>query len=93
MGKPILPETIKEDIKDLFRKGYTRDSVFQFKRDETKPYVSSDIQLKRCIMRIEQVVPDIPNRRIDFPLVPKSKPFDPKPYLKTITVIVGDVVD
>lgn len=34
MGKPILPETIREDIKDLFRKGYTRDSVFQFERDE-----------------------------------------------------------
>ena len=84
MGKPILPETIREDIKDLFRKGYTSDSVFQFERDEAQPYVNSTVQLKRCIMRIEQVVPDIPDGRIEFPVAPKSKQFDPKPYLKTI---------
>jgi hypothetical protein len=84
MSKPILPETIREDIIELFRKGYTRDSVFQLKRAEAEPYVNSDAQLKRCIIRIEQVAQDLPNRRIDFPAVPKSKPFDPKPYLKTI---------
>jgi hypothetical protein len=84
MGRSILPETIREEIIDLFRKGYTRDSVFQFERDEAQPYVNSDVQLKRCIGRIEQVVPDTPDVRIVFPVAPKSKPFDPKPYLKTI---------
>ena len=84
MAKPILPEVIREDIKQLLKKGYTRDAVFEFIEDETANYVKSGKQLERCIVGIERIVPEIPERRIKCPEPPKSKEFDPILYKREI---------
>jgi len=54
MATPILPEALREDIEELFRKGYTREAVFKFVRNEAQKNVDSDEQLNRCIIGIEQ---------------------------------------
>ena len=33
MGKPILPEVLREEIEELLRKGYTRKAVSKFVED------------------------------------------------------------
>jgi len=87
MGKPILPETIREDIKELLRKGYTREAVAKFVKNEAQDYVDSDEQLNRCIVSIERTINDIPEHRIGLPVPPKSKIFDPKKYSRRLTTI------
>ena len=53
MAKPKLPEPVREQIKDLFRQGYSNQSVFRFVKDEAKSYVSSDQELSRCIRSVK----------------------------------------
>ena len=80
MGKPILPESIREDIKILLMKGYSKEAVAKFVGKESQSYISSEKQLERCIVSIERIFPDIPKVRNDFPVVPRPKEFDPVPY-------------
>ena len=73
MGKPILPEVLREEIKELLKKGYTREAVSKFVKKEAQDYVDSDEQLNRCIVSIERTINDIPEHRIGFPYPPNSK--------------------
>jgi len=84
MGKPILPEVLREEIKELLEKGYTREAVSKFVENEAKIYVKTGEQLERCIISIERIVPEIPKKRIDYPESPKTKEFDPKLFSNTI---------
>jgi Holliday junction resolvase len=84
MAKPILPEVLREEIKELLQKGYTHDAVSKLIESEAKKYVNTSKQLGRCIISIERIVPVIPKNRIDYPDPPKSKEFDPKTFSNTI---------
>jgi len=84
MGKPILPELIREDIKELLRKGYTHEAVSKFVENEAKNYVKPEKQLERYIVSIERIAPEIPKKRIDYPEPPEPKEFDPKLFSSTI---------
>jgi len=84
MANPILPEVLREEIKELLRKGYTREAVSKFVENEAKKYVKHGKQLERCIVSIERIVPEIPRKRIDYPKSPEPKEFDPKQFSSTI---------
>jgi len=85
MANTILPEVIRETIKELFAKGYTRDTISIFVKAEAQKYVESDKQLMRCIVSIERIIPDIPKKAKAYPTTPKIQDFDPKPYSQIIT--------
>ena len=42
MSKTILPEVLREAIRELFEKGYTRDAILEFIKAEAQKYVESD---------------------------------------------------
>jgi len=85
MAKTILPEVIREAVKELLKKGYARESVFRFINDQSRKYVNSDKQLMRCIVSIERTVPHIPQKTKNYPEPPEPKDFDPQSYSKTLT--------
>jgi hypothetical protein len=80
MARTILPETIREDIKSLLGKGYSKEAVHKFIQNAAQKYLSDNAQLMRCIVRIEQEVPNRPVKVIGFPAPPKSIKFDPIKY-------------
>ena len=84
MGVPILPEVLREDIKELFRKGYTRGAVSNFIRDEAQKYMSTEKELARCIASIEWRVTDKPKKRIGYPEKPDLKEFDGSTFRSVI---------
>ena len=49
MAKPILPEVMREDIIELFRKGYTGEAVAKFVKVEAQKYVDTDKKLMKSI--------------------------------------------
>lgn len=87
MSRLILPEAIRENIKFLLGKGYRREAVAKFTRDEAKKYVNSDRQLILCITRIEQTIRGIPNSKKAYPSTPETKYFDPNSYFEILSKI------
>ena len=85
MAKTILPEVIRDAIKELVGKGYKRDAVLKLINAEAQKYVESDKQLMRCIVSIERTVPEILKKTKTYPTPPAPKDFDPKPYLQILT--------
>jgi hypothetical protein len=85
MAKTILPEVTREAIRALLTKGYARESVFRFIKDQSMKYINSDKQLMRCIVSIERTVPDIAKKTKAFPTPPEPKDFDSKPYSQILT--------
>lgn len=83
----ILPEVMIEDIKELFRKGYTRDAAVKFVKREARRYVDSDKKLMKCISSIEKKIRDKPKEKIEFPKPPEIRKFDPKPYKRRLSKI------
>ena len=70
MAKPILPEALRENIKELFGKGYTQDAVFRFVKGAAQKYVESGKQLNRCLVQIRSKVPVIPKKQIAYSIPP-----------------------
>ncbi|MBC8461197.1 MAG: hypothetical protein H8D67_24700, partial [Deltaproteobacteria bacterium] len=70
MAKTILPEVIRDAIKELVGKGYKRDAVLKLINAEAQKYVESDKQLMRCIVSIERTVPEILKKTKTYPTPP-----------------------
>lgn len=87
MAKPILPEALLENIKDLFGKGYTQDAVFRFAKGPAQKYVESEKQLNRCPVQIRNKVPVIPKKQVAYPSPPDRKTFTTDPYSKILSSI------
>ena len=88
MANPVLPEILRDDIKELLKKGYTQDAVFMFVKAGTDPYVKSDEQLKRCIARLEHAAESsIPEKRIDYPITPKAREFNKEKFAEIINPV------
>ncbi len=85
MAKTILPEVTREAIKELLTKGYVRESVYRFIKDQSRKYVNSDKQLMRCIVSIERTATEVPKDTKAYPTPPEAKDFDPKPYSQILT--------
>jgi hypothetical protein len=56
MGKAKLPKQLRDEIKDLFRKGYSSDRVYGMVIDKAKAYINSHDELAKCIASIEAKV-------------------------------------
>jgi len=41
MAKTVLPEILREDIKELLRKGYAQEAVFKFVEKSAESFVKS----------------------------------------------------
>jgi hypothetical protein len=85
MANTVLPEILRNDIKELLKKGYTQPAVFMFVKAAANAFIDSDAQLKKCIAQLEAAVSTfIPRKRINYPLIPKPGYFDKKKYSDVI---------
>jgi hypothetical protein len=76
MAKPILPEALRETIKELFSKGYKHDAVFKFVEDVARKYVESEQQLNKCLIQLKNRVQNIPENLKEYPTAPDRRTFD-----------------
>jgi hypothetical protein len=53
MAKPKLPKRLRDEIMELFRRGYTSDRIYGMVIDRAKHYVKSHEELSNCIASIE----------------------------------------
>ena len=95
MAKAKLTEPVREKIKDLFRQGYSNQSVFRFVRDEAKKYLQSDKELSRCISSLKGKVIRQSGVKIDklkeVPARPRPKEFNLLPHRKIVRKIHKDM--
>ena len=95
MPKPKLPKPVREKIKDLFRQGYSNQSVFRFVKDEAKSYVSSDQELSRCISslkgKVKRQTRVIVGKPKEVPHRAKAKEFNLLPHRKIMSKMHKDM--
>ena len=95
MAKAKLPEPVREKIKELFRQGYSNQSVLRFVKDEAKSYVSSDQELSRCVSSLKGKVIKrttiIIGKPKEVPHRPKAKEFNLLPHSKIMSKIHKDM--
>lgn len=53
MPKPILPESLREKIANLFERGLSSVDIYDAVIEVSKPYVKSHEQLMRCLSSIK----------------------------------------
>ena len=53
MPKPILPESLREKIANLFEQGLSSVEIYDAVIEVSKPYVKSHEQLMRCLSSIK----------------------------------------
>jgi cytochrome c-type biogenesis protein CcmH/NrfF len=53
MAKAKLPKQLRDEIKELLRKGYSSDRVYGMVIDKAKGYVNSHEELRNCITSLE----------------------------------------
>lgn len=80
MPKPILPESLREKIANLFERGLSSVDIFDAVIDESRPYVKSHEQLLRCLTSIKGKVTlkrkTEKTAQVKKFYVPKPKKFD-----------------
>ena len=95
MAKAKLTEPVREKIKDLFRQGYSNQSVFRFVKGEARGYVSSDRELSRCISSLKGKVKRQTSVSLDKPKEvphrPRAKEFNLLPHRKIMSKIHKDM--
>jgi len=77
MPKPILPESLREEIVNLFEQGFSSVEIYDAVIEDSKPYVESHEQLMRCLSSLKSKAAlkkkTIQVKRFN---VPKPKKFD-----------------
>jgi hypothetical protein len=53
MAKTKLPKKLRDEIRELFRKGYSDDRIYGMVIDKAKNDVSSHEELAKCISSLE----------------------------------------
>ncbi len=53
MAQPVLPDSLREKIADLFEDGLSSVEIFDTVHDEASQYVDSHEQLTRCIASMQ----------------------------------------
>jgi hypothetical protein len=56
MAKAKLPKELRDEIKELFRKGFSSDRVYGMVIDKAKAHINSHEELTKCIASIEAKV-------------------------------------
>ena len=53
MARTKLPKKLRDEIRELFRRGYSSDMIYGMVIDKAKKYVSSHEELSNCIASLE----------------------------------------
>jgi hypothetical protein len=96
MPKPILPESLREKITNLFEQGFSSVEIYDAVIEESKPYVESHEQLMRCLSSVKGKVTlkiktkkTIQVKRFN---VPKPKKFDVSHHQSTVRQLSSNMV-
>jgi hypothetical protein len=88
MPKPILPESLREKIANLFEQGLSSVEIYDAVIEVSKPYVKSHGQLMRCLSSIKGKVTLKRKRKKTIQVkrfnVPRPKKFDITHHQSTV---------